>query len=1068
MNNAKSIRKELMIMMILAVLPVILFITLFSIYFLRDQILQDEYDKAESRVSETSRVIAEFWNSSIEDVSHLINTPPVQEILDLPKKNYDIENIKKRMTDIFKSLANSRKMYDQIRFLDKDGNEFVRVNWNPIEGAVKTPQDKLQNKSNRYYFKDAIDFGTGEYFISKIDLNRENGMIEKPLKPMVRICATLRDQDNNFYGMIVLNILFQNALHIKSDPNIGFVFINNKFGDYLHNSLDVSKEWGGPIDLATGENLLKDFPEHGSLILKGGKFTFKHNDTKWHIFSHSIPFKNDSNKSLTITHGISQAVIFNRLFKAVLVFIFLSTFFLGLSLFIAILYSRKISYPLENISSVSSKIISGDLSVRVPTDSGTQEVIKLAKSFNKMVDSVIDEQKKLETKVKTRTEELKNSQNAAMSLMQDAEEERNQVKIALSKLEISEAKERKRAEWAQALQKSGEKLSACNTIDEIIDIAGTVPVTLLDLKSSIVYIKNEEGDLNEVFNSSNEITHNSPIMVSCINSVFKSNILIKTLNISEKDACYNCYSNPCIRSCVTLPISTSINNCIATLTVAHNTGGKDSPFNDYLTLLEVFCREIGSAWKRIIDKNDLAKAKEDAEAANKAKSTFLANMSHEIRTPMNAILGFSQLLLRENQLAPQQNKKLQVIHRNGEHLLEIINDILEMSKIEAGKINIMMQSFNIHNLLEDINIMFRNRIENKGLSFNINIDENVPNTLVSDSNKVKQILINLIGNATKFTQKGSITLSIYLTEINDITHINFSVKDTGIGIEDEAIDTLFDAFTQSKSGLITEGGTGLGLSISKKFAIMLKGDISISSRLREGSSFTFSVPLIKGSTDHLEAKTVPQKIIGIKPPNKAYKILVVDDKEHNRTLLDEMLSTIGFSTLNASNGVEAIDAFIKYSPNLILLDIAMPEMSGIEATKRIREIENGSHVPIIIVSASVFDDTKKAVFKCGADGFICKPFKEEDVYNTIKDFLPIEYVYEINEPISIPGKFQKDDFLNLDQNFKNEIKELAVLGEIDEISSKINKIQSLNENSQNYLKKLVIDYNLNDLISLMS
>jgi PAS domain S-box-containing protein len=398
----------------------------------------------------------------------------------------------------------------------------------------------------------------------------------------------------------------------------------------------------------------------------------------------------------------------------------------------------------------------------------------------------------------------------------------------------------------------------------------------------------------------------------------------------------------------------------------------------------------------------LREAKKAAEAASCAKSAFLANMSHEIRTPMNAILGFTQLLERDRSLTADQRASLNTIARSGEHLLALINDILEMSKIEAGRTRANPVVFDLHSLIDDVAMMFKIRTKEKNLLFTVEMAESLPHFILADVGKLRQILINLLGNAVKFTEQGGIALRVG-SEKKDEREIRLitEVEDTGVGIAPEDLGKVFEYFEQADAGVASGGGTGLGLAISREYARLMGGDISVLSEIGKRTLFRLVIDAQEAAGEQIKPTLPSRRVLRLRPDQPGYRILLADDKEENRQFLRALLQTAGFATREAVNGREAIKLFAEWQPHLILMDLRMPVMDGYEAIRLIKATEKGRSTPIIAVSASVFYENREQARQTGADDFLGKPYKQDDLFQKLGDWLHAEYDYVEQEEVNL-------------------------------------------------------------------
>ncbi|MEI6415446.1 MAG: ATP-binding protein, partial [Pseudomonadota bacterium] len=378
-----------------------------------------------------------------------------------------------------------------------------------------------------------------------------------------------------------------------------------------------------------------------------------------------------------------------------------------------------------------------------------------------------------------------------------------------------------------------------------------------------------------------------------------------------------------------------------------------------------------------------------ANAANRAKSVFLSNMSHELRTPMNAILGFARLLERDSGMSDKSRQRLATINRSGQHLLALINDVLEISRIEAGRVEIKPAAFDLGELLKELADMIHIRAEEKGLAFTLERDPGLPSQVLGDAHRLKQILINLLGNAVKYTDRGQVNLGVKGCN----GRICFEVTDTGPGITQDEQVKLFQPFYQTESGIAKGEGTGLGLAISREYARLMGGELGMESQPGRGSVFRLSLPLPSTDTPALKQVVHQGRVVGLEAPAGQLRILVVDDKPDNRELVCQLLGLVGFEVETAENGQQAIDRYLTGQPRLICMDMRMPVMDGYEATRRIRELPGDRDVKIVALTASAFEEDHAGILAAGCDEVVKKPVEEDPLFGVMGKLLGLRYRY---------------------------------------------------------------------------
>lgn len=490
-----------------------------------------------------------------------------------------------------------------------------------------------------------------------------------------------------------------------------------------------------------------------------------------------------------------------------------------------------------------------------------------------------------------------------------------------------------------------------------------------------------------------------------------------------------------------------------------------------------------------------------AETANRAKSEFLANMSHELRTPLNAILGFAQLMTRDPSLTPEQQENLEIIGRSGEHLLGLINDVLELSKIEAGRVALQEESLDLHRLLDGLEEMFHLRATEKGLMLILDRAPDVPQYIRTDEGKLRQVLMNILGNAVKFTREGGVTLRVGCSDLSGRFNYEaspqekqkslrerrprllFEVEDTGPGIAPEELDAVFDPFKQTKSGQMSQEGTGLGMPISRQFVRLMGGDLTVRSELGVGTLFKFGVQIKLADAVDVPTSQPKQRVIGLEPDQRAadgdpYRLLVVEDREANRKLLVKLLEPMGFEMREAINGQQGIETWERWKPHLIWMDMRMPVMDGYEATQHIKATTQGQATVVVALTASAFERDRAMILSGGCDDFVRKPFREEEIFDMLTKHLDVRFVYDVQDAQPAGAGAQPEDavlpadsltpeaLMSLPADWVEDLHQAAIQLDADVILGLLDQIREQNASLANALANLVHDFRFDIILTL--
>ena len=820
-----------------------------------------------------------------------------------------------RLESLFSAHLASHHDTDHVRFIDEKGLERVRVSSENGTPRIYKPSE-LQDKSQRYYFKDTMGLREGECYVSPLDLNVEHGVIEVPHNPMLRI-ATPVWMDGRPRGIIILNVSPHSLLANLHLEALGSTILANEKGIYLHHP-DQSRQWAD--QLGGDANLNVDWPalfselnspsENNPTQQRGEEFGIDHT-----LVWTSIPLDpGDPERYWLLGYQLDNALLFkteNQLQEVVLgTGILVGAIALIMALVMAMVWGR----PVARLAAAANRLSEGDFQVRVPVNRH-DELGDMGRAFNHMAETIENTTAQLEQDVHI----------GSVSLAEQEAKNHTIINTALDGV-ITMSSEGKITGWNPHAESifgwTEEEALGCLLSETIIP-----PKYRAAHQQGILhYLETGEG------------------------KVLDQRIEITALRKNGEE----------------FSIELSITPIITSGAVSFS----------------AFARDITE--KKQYDAK-ITQALEEAKNSNRAKSDFLANMSHEIRTPMTAILGYTDLLLDPAHDAADFEQTVSTIKRNGEHLLTVINDILDISKLEAGKMEVERLECSPLDIASEVVDLLKVRAEGKGLSLAIETVGPIPCTILSDPTRLRQILVNLMGNAIKFTEIGGVRLVISCVDDGPESFFQCEVIDTGIGMTEAQVDGLFQAFTQGDTSTTRKfGGTGLGLVISKRLTELLGGTLTVQSKPGEGSRLRMRFPTgplasVRMLNDATVASGMKPKVAPPTQPEAdtlACRILFAEDGPDNQRLVGFILKKAGAEVTIVENGKLALDAALQARDegtpfSVILMDMQMPVMDGYEATGMLRE--KGYTGPIVALTAHAMAGDRQKCLDAGCDDYQTKP-----------------------------------------------------------------------------------------------